>query len=198
MSFKYLGSTVVKDGGYDIKVGRRIKAEWRALKKVKGVYSQSKVQKWVKSRFHTTMLRPRIRYEMEVVSLTKTLKHSLDMAEMKMSRLSFEATRRNKMQSKLLRKKINIGACMASLEKCASRKKNSYVGKMVQLPHVEKRKRGKPKRRWMDCLKEDMQIVGLRKDEHRIEHCAEEKSTLATLFEWAQTQKKRRTIANKK
>ena len=44
-----------------------------------------------------------------------------------------------------------------------ARKENSCIGKMVQ--HVGKRKRGRPKRKREDCLKEDKKIKGLKEDD---------------------------------
>ena len=45
------------------------------------------------------------------------------------------------------------------------RKKDSYVGKMVPKLHVGKRKRGRPKRRCVNCLKQEMQIVGVKMED---------------------------------
>ena len=43
------------------------------------------------------------------------------------------------------------------------RREEGYVGKrMVKMAIPGKRKRGRPKRRWMDSVREDMEIVGAR------------------------------------
>ena len=40
-------------------------------------------------------------------------------------------------------------------------KKDTYVGKVAQQVKVGKRKRDRPKRRWRDCMKDDMEAMGL-------------------------------------
>ena len=46
-----------------------------------------------------------------------------------------------------------------------SRKEDTYVGKVVQQVKVEKRKWGRPKRRWIDCTKDDMEAMGLTEED---------------------------------
>ena len=69
-SFKYLGFTVQEDGGSHVEVGRRVKGRY-AWKEVTGVLCDKKLQNWVKGRLYTTMVRPGMTYETEVVALTK-------------------------------------------------------------------------------------------------------------------------------
>ena len=41
------------------------------------------------------------------------------------------------------------------------RREETYVGKRVMEIVIGKRKRGRPRRRWKDCVKEDMAVVGV-------------------------------------
>ena len=45
------------------------------------------------------------------------------------------------------------------------RRDENYIGKEVMRLSVGKRKRGTPKRRWMDCVREDMVTVGAHEDD---------------------------------
>jgi len=44
------------------------------------------------------------------------------------------------------------------------RRDEEYVGKRVQKIKVAKRKTGRPKRPWEDCVKKDMKELGLREE----------------------------------
>ena len=41
------------------------------------------------------------------------------------------------------------------------RREDGYVGQRVSKMVVGRRKRGRPARRWNDCVREDMKIVGV-------------------------------------
>ena len=54
-----------------------------------------------------------------------------------------------------------ILACKATWYGHLKRRKESYVGKrMMEMTVPDRRKRGRPRRRWMDLAREDMESVG--------------------------------------
>ena len=65
-----------------------------------------------------------------------------------------------------------------------SRKEEDYVGRAIQQMKVGKRKRGRPKRRWRDCVKEDMEEAGLQEADAHDRALWKDKSTPATPHKW--------------
>ena len=46
-----------------------------------------------------------------------------------------------------------------------ARRDDDYVGRRVRQLDIGKRKRGRPKRRWKDCIKEDLELAGLKEED---------------------------------
>ena len=51
------------------------------------------------------------------------------------------------------------------MERPRLQKKDTYVHKVVQQVKVGKRKKGRPKRRWRNCMKDDMEAMGLTEED---------------------------------
>ena len=51
------------------------------------------------------------------------------------------------------------------MERPHFQKEDTYVGEVVQQVKVGKRKRGRPKRRWRDCIKDDMEAMRMTEDD---------------------------------
>jgi hypothetical protein len=45
------------------------------------------------------------------------------------------------------------------------RRDDEYIGKRVMGMEIGKRKRGRPKRRWFDCIREDLIALGAHTDD---------------------------------
>ena len=166
--FKYLGLTVQKDGSTEDEVGKRIQAGWNSWRKVTGVLCNSKVSPGVKRRLYKMMVRPTMLYGMETVAVTKSQEKQMERVEMKMLRFSLGVTRRNRIQNEEVRRRLKVEKLSDKLREArlrwfrhVMRREETYVGKRVMGIVVGKRKRGRPRRRWKDCVKEDMAVVGV-------------------------------------
>ena len=166
--FKYLGSTVQEDGGTEDEVGKRIQAGWNSWRKVTGVVCDSKVSPRVKGRLYKMMVRPTMLYRMETVAVTKSQEKQVERVEMKMLRFSLGVTRRNRIRNEEVRRRLKVEKLSDKLREArlrwfghVMRREETYVGKRVMEIMVGKRKRGRPRRRWKDCIKEDMAAVGV-------------------------------------
>jgi len=168
--FKYLGSTVQADGGAEKEVVRRVQAGWNNWKKITGIMCDRKVPEKLKGKMYKTIVRPAMLYGLETVPLTKSQEKKIETEEMRILRFSLGLTRLDRVKNEVVRQRMGVTNLSAKLRETrlrwyghVYRKDENYVGKRVQRLVVGKRKRGRPKRRWLDCIKIDMATVGVRK-----------------------------------
>ncbi|XP_063601648.1 uncharacterized protein LOC134777718 [Penaeus indicus] len=161
--FKYLGSTVQEDGGTEQEIARRIQSGWNRWKKITGVVCDRKVPDKVKGNLHKLMVRPAKLYGLETVPLTKSQERKLEVAEMRMMRYEVGVIRLDKIKNETTREILGIGRYGWFWH--VYRRDEGYVGKRVMSIIVGKRKKRRPKRRWIDCIRDDMRSVGLQEEE---------------------------------
>ncbi len=166
--FKYLGSTVQSDGAADKEVGKRIQAGWNAWRKITGILCDRRVPARLKGRLFKTMVRPAMLYGMEAVAVTKAQERKMEVAEMRMLRFSLGKTRLDRVRNSTIRETIGVEELEKKLRECrlrwlghVVRREEEYVGRRVRKIKVGRRKRGRPRRRWEDCVREDMVAVGV-------------------------------------
>ena len=107
-------------------------------------------------------------YGLETVAVTKKQVKEMEVAEMKMLRFAMGVTRKHKIRNEYIRGTLKVerlGMKMREgrLRWCehVMRRDQEYVGrKMIEMELPGKRKRWKPKRRFLDVVKEDMREVG--------------------------------------
>jgi len=165
--FKYLGSTVQANGGSEKEVSRRIQARWAAWRKTAGIMCDRGVPARVKGKLYKTCVRPAMVYGMETVAVTKKQEKRMEVAEMKMLRFSIGKTRLDRIRNEKVRKELGVAEMRRILREArlrwfghVSRRDEEYVGQRVRRMDIGTRGRGRPKRRWLDCIKEDLLAVG--------------------------------------
>ena len=107
-------------------------------------------------------------YGLETVAVTKKQVEEMEVTEMKTLRFAMGVTRKDKIRNKYIRgtfKVERLGMMMREgrLRWYAHviRRDQEYVErKMMEMELPEKMKRGRPKRRFLDVVKEDMGEVG--------------------------------------
>ena len=166
--FRYLGSTVQSNGQCDREVKRRIQAGWNGWRKVTGVICDKRIPARVKGKVYKTVVRPSMMYGLETVPLTKRHEAELEVAELKMLRFSLGVTRWDKIRNEHIRGTAQVGKMGDKAREArlrwyghVQRREEEYVGKKVlrmELPG--RRRRGRPRRRFMDAIREDMRVVG--------------------------------------
>ena len=169
-NFKYLGSTVSNDGRCEEEVRRRIQAGWMSWKKVSGVLCDRKLSAKVKGKIYKSVVRPAMLYGMETVAVTERQMGKMEVAELKMVRWALGVTRKDKIRNEYVRGTAKIAKLGEKLQNVrlrwyghVKRREEDYVGKrMMEMAVPGRRKRGRPRRRWMDLVREDMERVGAR------------------------------------
>jgi len=89
--FKYLGSTVQRNGECGREVKKRVQAGWNGWRRVTGVICDRRVSARMK-KVNKTVVRPAMLYSIETAPLTQRQEAELDVPELKM-RFSFGATK---------------------------------------------------------------------------------------------------------
>ena len=168
--FKYLGSTVQESGGCEREVKKRVQAGWNEWRRVSGVICDRRLPARVKGKVYSLMVRPAMVYGLETVAVTKKQVEEMEVAEMKMLRFAMGVTRKDKIRNEHIRSTVKVEQLGMKMREGrlrwyghVMRRDQEYVGrKMIEMELLGKRRRGRPKRRFLDAVKEDMQEVGVK------------------------------------
>ncbi|KAI5615975.1 hypothetical protein C0J50_8706, partial [Silurus asotus] len=168
--FRYLGSTVQSNGECVREVKKRVQAGWSGWRRVTGVICDSRVSAKLKGKVYRTVVRPAMLYGLETVSLSKRQEVELEVAELKMLRFSLGVTSMDKIRNEFIRGTAHV-RCFGDKVREArlrwfghvQRRDMNYIGRrMLRMEPPGRRKRGRPRRRFMDVVREDMQVVGVK------------------------------------
>ncbi|KAK3549916.1 hypothetical protein QTP86_015535 [Hemibagrus guttatus] len=166
--FKYLGSTVQSNGECGKEVKKRVQAGWNGWRKVSGVLCDRKISARIKGKVYKTVVRPAMLYGLETVSLRKRQESELEVAELKMLRFSLGVTRLDRIRNEYIRGTAHVGHLGDKVREArlrwfghVQRRESEYIGRrMLDMELPGRRQRGRPKRRYMDVINEDMKLVG--------------------------------------
>ena len=108
-------------------------------------------------------------YGLETVAMTKKQESELEVAEMKMLRFELGVTRMDRIRNSLIRGSLHVAPIANKVREArlrwyghVKRRDMDYVGqKVLRMALPGKRKKGRPKRRYMDALVEDMRAAGV-------------------------------------
>ena len=140
----------------------------------------------VKEKVYKVAVKPAMLYGLETVALTK--RQEMEVAELKMLRFSLGVTRMDKIRNEYIRGTAQVGKFGDKTREARLRwyghllrKDDGYIGRrMLRMELPGKRKRGRPKSRFMDVVKEDMAEVEVTEEVQLIETTGEGKSAVAT------------------
>ena len=166
--FKYLGSTVQESGSCEMEVKKRVQAGWNGWRRVSGVICDRRLQARVKGKVYSLMVRPAMVYGLETLAVTKKQVEEMEVAEMKMLRFAMEVTRKDKIRNEHIRSTVKVERLGMKMREGrlrwyghVMRRDQEYVGrKMMEMELPGKRRRGRPKRIFLDVVKQDMGEVG--------------------------------------
>ena len=107
-------------------------------------------------------------YGLETVAVTKKEVEDMEVAEMKMLRFAMGVTRKDKIRNEYIRSTVKVELLGMKMREGrlrwyghVMRRDQEYVGiKMMEMELPGKRRRGRPKRIFVDVVKEDMGEVG--------------------------------------
>ena len=110
--------------------------------------------------------------DLEMVAVTKKQVEEMEVAEMKMLRFAMGVTRKDKIRNKYIRGTVKVERLGMKTREGrlrwyghVMRRDQEFVGrKMIEMELPEKRKRGRPKRRFLDVVKEDIGKIGAKEN----------------------------------
>ncbi|KAI5107698.1 U6 snRNA-associated Sm-like protein LSm6 isoform X1 [Silurus meridionalis] len=140
-----------------------------------GVICDRRVSARVKEKVHRTVVRPEMLYGLETVALSKRQEAELEVAELKMLRFSLGVTTMYRIRNEFIRGTAPVGRFGDKVREVrlrwfghVQRRDMGYISRrMLRMEPPGRRKRGRPKRRFMDVVKEDMQDRGHRDHFHQ-------------------------------
>ena len=172
-TFTYLGSTLAEDGELVAEVTHRAQSRWKNWKRVSGVLCDRRMNMKIKGKVYRTVVRPALMYGAETWALKKAQEKKLEVAEMRMLRWMCGVTKLDKIRNERIRGTTKVGEITKKVQERrlkwyghVMRREEHYVGRRAMVMKVQgRRKRGRPKRRWLDKVKDDIKEKGLSADD---------------------------------
>ncbi|KAI5106867.1 hypothetical protein C0J45_2505, partial [Silurus meridionalis] len=169
---RHLGSTVQSNGECVREVKKRVQAGWSGWRRVTaGVICDRRVSVRVKGKVYRTVVRPEMLYELETVTLSKRQEVELEVAELKQFFMfSLGVTTMDRIRNEFIRGTAHVGCFGDKVREArlrwfghVQRRDMNYIDRrMLRMEPPCRRKRERPRRRFMDVVREDMQVVGVK------------------------------------
>ena len=167
--FKYLGSMIDAAGDMGKEVNNRIQCGWYNWRRVSGVICDRKVPLRLKGRVHKAVVRPAMTYGLEAAPLKKIEGRKMDVAEMRMLRWMSGVTKMDRVRNNYIRGTVKVTEVSKKAQEARlrwyghlMRREEQHVAReMMDLEVNGRRRRGRPKTRWRDCIGDDMREKGL-------------------------------------
>ena len=171
--FKYLGVTISEEGDSEEAVRARVSAAWGKWRDLSGVISDKKMPRKLKIKLYMTVIRPVLLYGAECWTVRKKEEQILEKTEMRMLRRIKVVTLTDKVKSVDIRKELGVTSIQEKVRKVKLRcnghmqrmEENNEVRAVVDMRVPGKRPRGRPRGRWVDCVRRDMQALWITSDD---------------------------------
>jgi hypothetical protein len=172
-AFKYLGTTIDQEGGCGMEIAKRIEKAWNRWRELTGVLCDKKIPRKLKILLYKTAIRPALMYGNEIWPLTQRQEDKIKATEMRMLRYIHRIDWKDHVTNEEVRRMSSIEAIDVSMRRrrlqwyghVCRRDKEEDIRMVAEMRIRGKRKRGRPKRRWLDTIKDDMQRWGLSKED---------------------------------
>ena len=165
-----MGSTVQESSSCVREVKRRVQAGLNGWRRLSGVICDRRSPARVKEKVYSSVVRLAMVYGLETVAVTKKQVKKMEVAETKMLRFAMGVTRKDKIRNEYHRGTVKVEGLGIKMREGrlrwyghVMRRYQEYVGRRViktELPG--KRKRGRPKRKFLDVVKRDRREIGAR------------------------------------
>ena len=141
-----------------------IQSGWKNCKRISGILCDRRISLRVKGKVYKTVVRPSMMYSAETWAVKKAQQKKLDVAEMRMLRWMSGVTKLDRIRHERIRGTTKVGEISKKVQESrlkwyghVLRREDDHVGKRVMGMEVPgKRRRGRPKRRWLDNIRNNL------------------------------------------
>ena len=166
--FIYLGSEVKSEGGSDSEIKRRIALAGATFNRLQKIFKRHDIGIDIKLRIFNACVIPVLTYGCELWSVTKTMENRLNAAENKWLRRILKISYREHVTNIEVRRKTQQQTINDTIKKRRMR----WAGHVLRMEDIRNPKRifkykpegkraiGRPKRRWIDYLDDDLKAGG--------------------------------------
>ena len=172
--FVYLGAVISEDGSCEADIKRRIGLAAGTFGSLTTVWKAKNITIKTKEKVYETMVVPILLYGSECWSLRKTDERKIQTAEMSWLRRMIGISRLQRIRNEVIRKRLGQEITLVHRIQERRLKWFGHVSRMSQekIPYVAlhtkihgQRNRGRPRRRWIDIISEDLEQKGLSMNE---------------------------------
>lgn len=169
-NFPYLGSVLTEDNRSTAEITNRVQRGAAFYHQVRSLLWDSQIPILAKRTLYQAYFLPITTYGLETCTITGRDKSRLQAAEMKFLRTMLQKTRRDKVRNERIRQEIQI---RESLCETIIRSRLKWYGHVMRMDSCSvakewlekildgKRPRGRPRKRWIDQLKQDLDHRGV-------------------------------------
>lgn len=171
--FKYLGVTMDSRGGTEKAIRARVSAAWAKWRELSGVINDKKMPRKLKIKLYNSVIRPVLLYGAEVWTMGKKEERILESTEMRMLRRIKGVTLRDRERSVDIRRELGVDDINIKVKEIRMRwyghvrrmKEGQPAREAMENRVPGKRPRGRPKKRWRDNVREDMNHFNVRPED---------------------------------
>ena len=156
--------TVSEEGGSKKAVRARVSAAWCKNRDLSGVIRNKKMPRKSKIKLYMTVIRPVLLYGAECWTVRKKEEQIIEKTEMRMLRRIKGVILRDKVKSVNIRKELGVNRIQEKVREMRlcwygpmQRMEENEVRAVGDMRVPGKRPRGRPRGRWMDGVRRDMQ-----------------------------------------
>ena len=174
--FKYLGGIINCRGDMEDEINERIASTGRLFNVIKSNFlSKKEIPKDVKAEIVKKIVKPTLTYSCESWVLTERLKSKINSMEMRFLRKIQGRSRKDKIRNEIYRKQLNIIPVEETVQQGQLRwlghvyrmEEDRLVKKVFEARRMEKRKRGRPRRTWIEDVRAAVEARGIMWEEVR-------------------------------
>nr|GEV20937.1 hypothetical protein [Tanacetum cinerariifolium] len=170
-SFRYLGLVIHRSGRIDEDVAHRIGVGWMKWREASGVLCDRRIPLKLKGKIYKVAIRPAMLFGSECCPITKA-QNRVEVAKSKMLRWTCGKTMVDMIPNGVFRVELDVDYIIDKMReerlrwfRHVRRRPQSALVRRVEAMLVEgSRRRGRPKHRWEDRLKQDMKELLLSED----------------------------------